>query len=298
MSLRAEIVRVGTRSFLKARAHPGETVAQKRQRLAVAGRLLPPTPAAAHSFSVDAGGITAERIVPHAAPYDHHLVYLHGGGYIAGSPAVYRHLAWRIALAAGAQVLAPDYRLAPEHPFPAALDDALAAYLWLLDEGVESHQVALVGDSAGGGLLFSLLLRLRDENRPLPAAVAAISPWTDLALTGASLRRHAKADPMLDVAELPRVAQSYLAGADPRHPWASPIYGDLGGLPPVLLQVGSDEILHDDAVRLAERLDRAGGTVRLEIWPRMPHVWHLFAPMLPEARRAIGHIGGFLRERL
>jgi epsilon-lactone hydrolase len=298
MSLRAEIVRVGTRSLLKAGGRPGETVARKRQRLATAGRLLPPTPAAADTFTVDAGGVAAERIVPHAAPYDRHLVYLHGGGFIAGSPSVYRHLAWRIALAAGAQVLAPDYRLAPEHPFPAALDDALAAYEWLLAEGVAPQQVALVGDSAGGGLAFSLLIRLRDENRPLPAAVAALSPWTDLALTGASLRLHAKADPMLDAAELPRVARSYLAGADPRHPWASPIYGDLSGLPPALIQVGSDEILHDDAARLADRLDRAGGSARLEIWPRMPHVWHIFAPILPEAHRAIGHIGEFLRRRL
>jgi epsilon-lactone hydrolase len=298
MSLTAEIVRVGARSLLKARGRPDETVAQKRQRLAIAGRLLAPTPAAAFTFTVDAGGVAAERIIPHAAPYDRHLLYLHGGGFIAGSPSVYRHLAWRIALAAGAQVLAPDYRLAPEYPFPAALDDALAAYLWLLGEGIEPQQIALVGDSAGGGLAFSLLLRLRDERRPLPAAVAALSPWTDLALTGASLRYNAKADPMLDVGELPRVARSYLAGADPRHPWASPIYGDLAGLPPALIQVGSDEILHDDAARLAERLDAAGTAPKFEIWPRMPHVWHLFAPMLPEARRAIAHIGSFLRERL
>jgi epsilon-lactone hydrolase len=298
MSLRAEIVRVGTRSLLKARSRPDETVVRKRQRLAIAGRLMAPTPAAAYTFVVDAGAVAAERIVPHAAPYDRYLLYLHGGGYIAGSPSVYRHLAWRLALAVGAQVLAPDYRLAPEHPFPAALDDALAAYLWLLAEGVEPRQVAVVGDSAGGGLAFALLLRLRDQNRPLPAAVAALSPWTDLALTGASLRGNAKADPMLDVAELPRVVRSYLGGADPRHPWASPIYGDLAGLPPALIQVGSDEILRDDAARLAERLDLAGGTVRLEIWPRMPHVWHLFAPMLPEARRAIGHVGDFLRQWL
>jgi acetyl esterase/lipase len=297
MSLRAEIVRIGTRSLLKARGRPDEPVVQKRRRLAIAGRLLAPTPAAAYAFTIDAGGVAAERIIPYAAPYDRHVLYLHGGGYIAGSPAVYRHLAWRIALAVGAQVLSPDYRLAPEHPFPAALDDAVATYEWLLAEGIEPQQIGLVGDSAGGGLAFSLLLRLRDAGRPLPAGVVALSPWTDLALTGASLRRNAHADPMLDVAELPRVARSYLAGVDPRHPWASPIYGDLKGLPPALIQVGSDEILRDDATRLAARLDLAGGSARLEIWPRMPHVWHLFAPMLPEARRAIGHIGNFLRER-
>jgi acetyl esterase/lipase len=298
MSLRAEIVRVGTRSLMKARGRPNEPIALKRRRLAIAGRLMAPTPAAAHAFAVDAGSVAAERIIPHTAPYDRHLFYLHGGGYIAGSPTVYRHLAWRIALAVGAQVLAPDYRLAPEHPFPAALDDALAAYLWLLAEGAEARQVVLAGDSAGGGLAFALLQRLRDENRPLPAAVAVLSPWTDLALTGASLQRNAEADPMLDVAELPRAARAYLDGADPRHPWASPIYGDLSGLPPALIQVGGDEILLDDAARLAARLDRAGGIARLEIWPRMPHVWHLFAPVLPEARRAIGRVGDFLRARL
>ena len=297
MSLRGEIVRVGTRSLLKARGRPDEPVAQKRRRLAIAGRLMAPTPAAAHAFTVDFGGLQAERIIPYAAPYDRYVLYLHGGGFIAGSPAVYRHLAWRIALAVGAQILSPDYRLAPEHPFPAALDDAVAAYEWLLAERVEPYQIGLVGDSAGGGLAFSLLLKLRDAGRPLPGAVVALSPWTDLALTGASLRRHAKADPMLDVAELPRVARCYLNGADPRHPWASPIYGELGGLPPALIQVGSDEILYDDAARLAARLAQAGGVARLEIWPRMPHVWHLFAPMLPEARRAIGNIGSFLRER-
>jgi epsilon-lactone hydrolase len=296
MSLRAEIVRVGTRSLLKARGRDAP-VAQKRRRLAMAGQLLAPTPAAAFTFTIDAGGVAAERIIPYAAPYDRHVLYLHGGGFIAGSPGVYRHLAWRIGLVSGAQVLSPDYRLAPEYPFPAALDDAVAAYEWLLSEGIEPHQVALVGDSAGGGLVFSLLLRLRDARRPLPAAAVALSPWTDLALTGASLRRHAKADPMLDVAELPRVARSYLGGVDPCHPWASPIYGDLRGLPPALIQVGSDEILYDDAERLAAGLDQAGGSARLEIWPRMPHVWHLFAPMLPEARRAIGHVGSFLRER-
>jgi acetyl esterase/lipase len=297
MSLRGEIVRVGTRSLLKARGRPDEPVAQKRRRLAIAGRLMAPTPAAAHAFTIDAGGVQAERIIPYAAPYDRYVLYLHGGGFIAGSPVVYRHLAWRIALAVGAQILSPDYRLAPEHPFPAALDDAVAAYEWLLAERVEPYQIGLVGDSAGGGLAFSLLLKLRDAGRPLPGAVVALSPWTDLALTGASLRGNAKADPMLDVTELPRVARCYLDGADPRHPWASPIYGELGGLPPALIQVGSDEILYDDAARLAARLAQAGGVARLEIWPRMPHVWHLFAPMLPEARRAIGNIGSFLRER-
>ena len=298
MSLRAEVLRLAIRTLVKARGRPDGTVARKRQRLAAAARLLPPTPAAAHTRAVDVGGVAAEHILPPDVDGDRYLLYLHGGGFIAGSPAIYRPLAWRIARAAGAAVLSPDYRLAPEHPFPAALDDATTAYEWLLGAGVAPHRIGICGDSAGGGLAFSLLLRLRDTGRPLPGAIAALSPWTDLALSGTSLRANAAADPMLDAAELPGVVGSYLAGADPRHPWASPLYGEFGGLPPALIQVGGDEILRDDAARLAARLEAAGGGARLEIWPRMPHVWHLFAPVVPEARRAIGRVGAFLRERL
>jgi acetyl esterase/lipase len=195
-------------------------------------------------------------------------------------------------------VLALDYRLAPEHPFPAALDDALAAYRWLLAEGADPRRIAVMGDSAGGGLAFSLLLRLRDQGAPLPAAAVALSAWTDLALTGASLRLNAAADPMLNAEDLPKLAACYLASADPRDPYASPLYGDATGLPPTLIQAGSDEILHDDSTRMADRLRAAGCEVELEIWPRMPHAWHLFAPVLPEARRAIERIGAFVRGRL
>jgi monoterpene epsilon-lactone hydrolase len=156
----------------------------------------------------------------------------------------------------------------------------------------------VIGDSAGGGLALSLLLRCRDDGRlALPAAVAVLSPWADLALTGASLRGNAAADPFIAVADLPMLAELYLAGADPRHPYASPLYGDLAGLPPTMIQVGSDEILRDDATRLADRLRAAGCEAALEIWPRMPHVWHLFATMMPEARRAIAGIGAFVRQR-
>jgi monoterpene epsilon-lactone hydrolase len=155
-----------------------------------------------------------------------------------------------------------------------------------------------MGDSAGGGLAFAVLLKLRDDGLPLPAAAVALSPWTDLALTGASLRQNARADPMLNADDLPRLVAEYLAGADPRLPYASPLYGDLAGMPPTLIQVGSDEILLDDAVRMHERLCRAGCVAELEVWPRMPHVWHLFAPVLPEARRAIGSIGSFAQRHL
>lgn len=297
MSLRAEIVRLGTRWLLKGRG-AGADIAERRRRAEAAGRLVPNPPRGVQRIAIDAGGVAAEWVVAPASQDDRHILYLHGGGFVIGTPALYRHLTWRIAAAAQARVLAIDYRLAPEHPFPAALDDALAAYEFLLPDGADPRRVAVVGNSAGGGLVFSLLLRCRDEGRlPLPAAAVALSPWTDLALTGASLQRNARADPFIDRAEMPLIAGWYLAGADPREPYASPLYGDPGGLPPTLVQVGSDEVLRDNSTRLVERMRAAGCDVTLEIWPRMPHVWHLFAAMMPEARRAITRIGAFVRQR-
>ncbi|HEY1261118.1 MAG TPA: alpha/beta hydrolase [Stellaceae bacterium] len=298
MSLRAELVRFGMRRLIKARTTSETTVAQGRRVMATAERFVPRPPGAVRTCAVDAGGVPADRVTAAGSRPDRHMLYLHGGAFCAGSPRLYRDLTWRLAQAAEATVLVPDYRLAPEFPFPAALDDALAAYEWLLAEGADPRRIAVAGDSAGGGLVFSLLLRLRDSARRLPAAAAALSPWTDLALTGASLRDNAASDPLLDARQLPRVTRWYLADADPRQPAASPIYGDCRGLPPALIQVGSDEILHDDSVRMAERLRAAGSEAALEIWPRMPHVWQLFAAILPEARRAIIHIGEFLRPLL
>jgi epsilon-lactone hydrolase len=297
MSLRAEIVRIGTRWLLKGRG-TGIGIAERRRRAEATGRFVPNPPPGTRRIAVDAGGVPAEWVATPASRDDRHILYLHGGGFVIGSPSLYRHVTWRIAAAAQARLLVIDYRLAPEHPFPAALDDALAAYGWLLAQGADPRRIAVIGDSAGGGLVFSLLLRCRDEGRlPLPAAAVALSPWTDLALTGASLRQNARADPFIDALDMPLIAGWYLGGADPRHPYASPLYGDPGGLPPTLIQVGSDEVLCDDAARIAERMRAAGCEVALEIWPRMPHVWQLFAEVMPEARRAIADIGRFVRER-
>jgi acetyl esterase/lipase len=243
--------------------------------------------------AVSASGVAGEFVATPTSRPDRHVLFLHGGGYVTGSPALYRHFTWRIATTARARVLAIDYRLAPEHPFPAALDDAVAAYRWLLAGTAQPQRTAVMGDSAGGGLALALLLRLRDDELDLPAAAIAMSPWTDLALTGASLSLNAKSDPMLNAADARLFADCYLAGADPRNPYASPLYGNPAGLPPTLIQVGSDEILHDDASRMAENLRAAGCRVQIEVWPRMPHGWHLFAPVLPEARKAIAHIGAF-----
>ncbi|MGC2199453.1 MAG: alpha/beta hydrolase [Stellaceae bacterium] len=297
MSLQAEIVRLGLRSFIKRRNCGGVTVAQHRQFVSAAERLVPNPPAYTRTLAIDADGVKAHLITTPASDERRHVLFLHGGAFIVGSPHLYRHVTWRVAAAARACVLAVDYRLAPEHPFPAALEDAFTAYNWLLADGADPKRIAVMGDSAGGGLVFSLMLRLRDEGRPLPAAAVALSPWTDLALTGASLRRNATADPMLRSDEPPLFVTGYLAGVDPRTPYVSPLYGDPAGLPPTIIQVGSDEVLHDDAVRMADRMRAAGCHVELEIWSRMPHVWHVFVPLIPEARRAINRIGSFVRER-
>jgi acetyl esterase/lipase len=178
------------------------------------------------------------------------------------------------------------------------LDDAISAYRWLLAEGAAPAQLAVMGDSAGGGLALATLLRLRDEGLALPAAAVGISPWTDLALTGESVHINAKMDPILDVEQTAVFARRYLAGTDPRNPYASPLYGDPRGLPPILIQVGSDEILRDDAVRMAAKLRAAGCSVELEVWPRMPHAWHLFARILPEGKRALERIGAFVQRQM
>ena len=245
----------------------------------------------------EAGGIGAEWVVAPGAALDRAILYLHGGGYVTGSIVTHRATAARISRASGARVLVIDYRLAPEHPFPAALEDAVAAYRWLAGR-FDPRRIAFMGDSAGGGLALATLYKLRDEGFALPAAAVAVSPWTDLALTGPSLRANAAADPMLNVANLPTLANDYLAGADPRHHYASPLYGDASGLPPILIHVGSDEILRDDSIRMAEKLKAAGCDVEIEVWPRMPHAWHLFARIIPEGRHALARIGTFLQRRL
>jgi epsilon-lactone hydrolase len=290
VSVRAELVRLGLRWFVK---RPRPSVAAARDGIRAAQRWVPAPPAGTEVLATDAGGVAGELIATPAARPDRHVLYLHGGGYVTGSPALYRNFTWRIAAAARAQVLAIDYRLAPEHPFPAALDDAFAACRWLTTGKADPRRTVVMGDSAGGGLALALLLKLRDGGHALPAAAVALSPWTDLALTGPSLVRNARAEPMLTVADTRLFAGSYLNGADPRHPYASPLYGNPAGLPPALIHAGSDEILRDDAVRMADRMRLAGCRVEIELWPRMPHCWHLFAPVLPEANAAIARVGAF-----
>ena len=224
------------------------------------------------------------------------LLYLHGGAFAVGSGHGYRSLWGPLADAAGATGLAIDYRMAPEHTFPTAVDDAVAAYRALLDAGVGPARIAVAGDSAGGGLVVSLLVAARDVGLPMPAAAVAISPWADLACAGDSMTAKVDEDLSLDAGELRALADRYLGGADARHPLASPVHADLAGLPPLLIQVGTAELLLDDAVRLAGRAANDGVRVRLDVVPGMPHVWHLFAPMLGEGRDAAGAASAWLRE--
>ena len=246
---------------------------------------------------VTAGGVAAEWLLPTGAAPDQVMLYLHGGGYAMGSCATHRAMAARLAESCRVRALVLNYRLAPEYPFPAALEDALAAYRWLRQRGVAPNNIVIAGDSAGGGLAVATLVALRDGGESLPAAAVCISPWTDLAGTGESIRTRAKADPWVTAKAL-ALGDHYIGTNDSRHPLISPHYAELHGLPPMLIQVGNDEILLSDSTRLAERVKEAGGEAILEIWERMWHVFHCLAPQLPEANRAIEKIGTFVRDHI
>jgi acetyl esterase/lipase len=246
---------------------------------------------------VVAGGVKAEWLSAPDADAGRAVLYLHGGGYVIGSIDTHRSLAARLSRASKARVLVIDYRLAPEHPHPAAVDDAVAAYRWMLGQGLKPARIVVAGDSAGGGLTVATLLAIRDAKLPLPAAGACLSPWVDLEGIGESMTTKASADPIVQKAGLLLMAAAYLGGKDPRTPLAAPLYADLSGLPPLLIQVGTAETLLDDASRLAERARKAGVTVSYEPWESMIHVWHLFAPMLDEGQQAIDRIGEFVRKQ-
>jgi epsilon-lactone hydrolase len=246
---------------------------------------------------VSAGGVKAEWVSAPDADAGRAVLYLHGGGYVIGSINTHRSLAARLSRASKARVLVIDYRLAPEHPHPTAVDDSIAAYRWMLTQGLKPARIAVAGDSAGGGLTVATLVAIRDAKLPLPAAGACLSPWIDLEGIGESMMTKAGVDPIVQKAGLLQMSAAYLGGKDARTPLAAPLYADLSGLPPLLIQVGTAETLLDDASRLAERARKAGVTVSYEPWEGMIHVWHLFAPMLDEGQQAIDRIGEFVRKQ-
>jgi monoterpene epsilon-lactone hydrolase len=245
---------------------------------------------------IDAKGVPAEWVTTPESDKERCIYYLHGGGYVVGSINTHREMASRLARAAGASVLLIDYRLAPENPFPTAVEDAMTGYRWLLSSGINPARVVIAGESAGGGLMVATLVALRDAGEPLPAAAVTISPWVDLECLGESMVTKAEVDPLLQRDALLTMAKAYLGDTDPRTPLASPIYADLTGLPPLLIQVGTAELLFDDATCLAERAESAGVEVVLEPWEDMIHAWHIFAAMLPEGQQAIDRIGEFVRK--
>lgn len=242
--------------------------------------------------------VPASWVVPRSAADDGVILYLHGGGYVIGSIKSHRKMVEQIAEAAGCRALIIDYRLAPECEFPGAVEDAAAAYRWLMSTGYSPENIVIAGDSAGGGLTVAALVSLRDSGEPLPAAAVLLSPWTDLQVVGGSASSNARRDPMLDVNGLRVWAGMYAGSHDPRAPLASPIHAELTGLPPMLIQVGSYEILLDDARRLADRAERDGVPVDLEVWEGMWHVWQFFSPRVPESAEAIARIGEYCREKL
>jgi epsilon-lactone hydrolase len=284
--------------MIRARPIEGGTPSVQEMRAGFEGMAAGmPVPADVRREQVSAGGVPAEWVVAPGAEDDRAILYLHGGGYVIGSIATHRELASRISRASGARVLVIDYRLAPEHPFPAAVEDSVTAYRWLLGQGISPERLVVAGDSAGGGLTLATLIKVRDDGLPLPAAGVCLSPWTDLEGIGESMTSRADLDPMVAKPGLDSMAKAYIGDADIRSPLAAPLYAELRGLPPLLIQVGTAEVLYDDSTRFAERARAAGVDVTLEPWQDMVHVWQVFAAMLDEGQQAIDRIGEFVRQQ-
>ncbi|MGI9309187.1 MAG: alpha/beta hydrolase [Gammaproteobacteria bacterium] len=270
-------------------------------RIEALARCLPGGPPTTVDYERAApGGADTIWAIPEGAREGRALLYFPGGGFMIGSPlTTHKDMIWRLAQAANCRVLALDYRLAPRYPFPAALEDAVKAYQWLLGQGYRSENLVIAGDSAGGNLVFGAALKLRAAGLSLPAALVALSPWTDLTVSGESTLYNADKDLILPGRkDLLKGAHVYLNGADGADPLASPLFGKFDGFPPTLIQVGSEEVLLDDSRRLSEKLAAAGVNVQLDVWEKMPHVWHIGARFIPEGKRAIAEIGTFVKAYL
>lgn len=254
------------------------------------------SPDGLRSESVDAGGVPAEWVDMPASRADRLVLYLHGGGYVIGSLATHRGLVGRIAQESGARGLSIDYRLAPEHPFPAALEDAVSAYRFALASGFEPSRIVIAGDSAGGGLTLATLLALRDAGERLPAAGICMSPWADLEGNSGSARSPETRDPMIQLEGLQEMGRHYLGDADPKHPHASPVHASYEGLPPLFLLVGTRELLYDDSTRVAEQARASGVDVTLEVGEGLIHVWPFFGDQMPESVESVARIGDFVRK--
>jgi acetyl esterase/lipase len=296
ISVRARLVRYLAKQYFR-RVTPQADVRELRRSFeALTARLRPARGVSVRHASLH--GIDCDWLVPAGCDDAPVLLYLHGGAYVMGSPRTHRRLVGHIARAAGVRALLPDYRLAPEHPFPAGLEDACGVYRELLDQGHAPQRIAIGGDSAGGGLTVSTLLALRGAGTALPAAAVLLSPWLDLGGSGDSMRTRAALDPLFRPEDMAATAAHYCAEDETRNPLVSPVYADVHDLPPTFIQVGDHEILLSDATRFSDRLSSAGGKVTLQIWPQMWHVFQFFVGQMPESGRAIRDIGDFLRRVL
>lgn len=270
----------------------------EEQRAAMDGfRELATMPTDVDIVDVDAGGVPAEWITPAGADSDRVLMYVHGGGYVIGSMGTHTRLVAHLATTAGCRALNLDYRLAPEHPHPAAVEDAATAYRWLLDQGIEPANIVIGGDSAGGGLTVATALKLRDEQLPQPAGLLPLSPWIDLEGTGSSMDGNAEADLLVDRDGLKMMSDMFLDGHDATDPLAAPLHADLTGLAPMYIQVGADETLLDDSTRLAANAATAGLDVRLDCFPEMQHVFQMSVGNTPEADDAVARAGAWMTDR-
>ncbi|GLW52656.1 alpha/beta hydrolase [Kitasatospora phosalacinea] len=283
---------------LRSAPRPATPPTPEEQRTGFAAAVGRPAPEGVAVRRTVMGGRPALELEPADASEHGRLLYLHGGGYLVGSPDTHAGLVGELARRAGLRALSPDYRLAPEHPFPAALDDGLAAYRELLESGTDPRRLVLAGDSAGGGLVLATLLAARAAGLPLPAAAAVFSPWVDLTLTGASYRSRKEADPIFTEADIRAYADHYLGTGDRANPLASPLFADLAGLPPLLVQVGTNELLLDDALRLAARAAEQDVTVTLEVESGVPHVFQQQFGRLDEADAALDRAARFLTAHL
>jgi acetyl esterase/lipase len=296
ISFRARLVRTLSRQFFR-RVDKDTEVAQLRRfwgEIARRARVA----AGVRVREATIGGIDCEWLVPDGSDNKRLLLYFHGGAYVMGSAATHRKMLSFIAAFSGVRALLPNYRLAPEHPFPAGLDDCVGLYRGLLESGCSPDRVVLGGDSAGGGMAMATLMSLRDAGDRLPAAAFLMSPWLDLAATGESVETRADHDPWFDPADMPAVVNYYCSLEERFNPLVSPVHGDVHGLPPILVQVGDHEILLSDSTRIADKISAAQGEVELEIWPGMWHVFQYFIGQMPESRKAIRKIADFIQSHV
>ena len=284
------------RAILTSRPRPSG-LAERRQRLDALGTRYIVAPDVSIE-RIDAGGVAAEWSRTPVAEPERAVIFFHGGGYVAGSLDSHRHMVAELGRRARAATLAVDYRLAPEHPFPGALEDALAVYRYVVERGFQPAHVAIAGESAGGGLAVATLVALRDAGEPLPACAWLSSPWVDLEMTGASMDAKAAVDPLISKRYLLELAAAYLDGKEPRTPAASPLYADLHGLPPMSIDCGSAETLLDDSVRIARAFGLADVEANLHVWPDMIHAFPLFYQQVAAGRRALEYAGAFIHARL